>query len=290
VSTSTAIALGFAGVAVIGYGVGSVAQAAGARRSADTVRALSQPRYLAGVGCDLLAWLASLAALHTLPVYEVQALLAGSLAVTVVTARVALAARLRRRDLAAIAATILALAVVARSAGPQHPVRTSGTLTAVLVTAAVLLALAGWLTARSGSAIASAALAGAAFGGAALSARALPQPHNPLHHPGATVAQLAITPIAWALVGFGITGTVLYAHALRLGAVGPVTAVLWAIEVVVPAIVGFAILDDAPRPGWAPWTVVAVTTVVFASAVLATAPAHTGVLADARAGNGASAS
>ncbi|OHV62283.1 hypothetical protein [Pseudofrankia sp. BMG5.36] len=117
-TTGHAVALAFAVAAAVSYGAGSIAQAEGARRAPDTLRALRHPLYLAGLGCDLLAWLASVAALRTLAVYQVQAILAGSLAVTVLGARVVLAARIRRRDAAAV--TVLALIVVAAAAGPQE--------------------------------------------------------------------------------------------------------------------------------------------------------------------------
>ncbi|MCL9793413.1 hypothetical protein MXD58_003650, partial [Frankia sp. AgKG'84/4] len=91
--TGHVVALVFALVAALGYGASSIAQAEGARRATDTLRALRHPLYLAGLGGDALAWLASLVALRSLAVYQVQAILAGSLAVTVVGARVVLAAR-----------------------------------------------------------------------------------------------------------------------------------------------------------------------------------------------------
>lgn len=91
-----------------------------------TLHTLRQPLYLAGVGVDLLAWLLSVAALRTLPVYQVQAVLAGSLAVTVVAARVVLGARLRRVDVAAVAVaavagTVAAAAVLAHAPGNALP-------------------------------------------------------------------------------------------------------------------------------------------------------------------------
>ncbi|WP_433088098.1 hypothetical protein ACQP1P_19445 [Dactylosporangium sp. CA-052675] len=263
-------ALAFAVAGALGYGIGSIAQAAGARRSRDTLRALGHPLYLAGLACDLLAWFASLVALRTLPVYQVQAVLAGSLAVTVVAARLFLAARIRPRDAAAVVVTILALAVVAAAAGPQDEVRPSAALRWGLVAAAVVLAGGGWLATRA-LRPAAAALAGLAYGGAALCARALPVPG----HRGvlAIAGSLLAEPLTWALAGFGVTGTLLYAFALQYGQVGPVTAVLWITEVVVPSAVGVAVLHDTVRPGWAPAAVLAVLATTAAAVVLATAPA-----------------
>jgi drug/metabolite transporter (DMT)-like permease len=269
VTVAPVVALAFAVAGAVGYGAASVTQAVAARRSTGTLHTLRQPLYLAGLGCDLLAWLASVVALRTLAVYQVQAVLAGSLAVTVLGARVVLAARLRRRDSVAVAVTVLALAVLALSAGPQDQIQPSGAVRFGLVTAAVLVAVCGWVAARAGSPGASAALAGLAFGGAALCARALPLSGDM----PALLGALAADPLTWGLVGFGVTGMLLYTHALQQGQVGPVTAVLWIVEVIAPSVIGVAVLHDAVRDGWAPYAVVAVLATTAAAVVLATAPA-----------------
>lgn len=265
VTVAPVVALAFAVAGAVGYGVASVAQALAARRSTGTLHTLRQPLYLVGLGCDGLAWLASLVALRTLAVYQVQAVLAGSLAVTVLGARVVLAARLRRRDGVAVVVTVLALVVLALSAGPQDQIEPSGAVRFGLVAAAVLVAVCGWVAARAGSPGASAALAGLAFGGAALCARALPLSWD--------VPALAADPLTWGLVGFGVTGMLLYTHALGHGQVGPVTAVLWIVEVIAPSVIGVAVLHDTVRDGWAPYAVAAVLATTGAAAVLATAPA-----------------
>jgi drug/metabolite transporter (DMT)-like permease len=263
------VALVFAVAGAVGYGAASVSQALAARRSTGTLHTLRQPLYLAGLGCDLVAWLASLVALRTLAVYQVQAVLAGSLAVTVLGARVVLAARLRRRDGVAVAVTVLALVVLALSAGPQDQIQPSGAVRFGLVAAAVLVAVCGWVAARAGSPGVSAALAGLAFGGAALCARALPLSGDV----PAVLGALATDPLTWGLVGFGVTGMLLYTHALQHGQVGPVTAVLWIVEVIAPSVIGVAVLHDTVRDGWAPYAVAAVLATTAAAAVLATAPA-----------------
>jgi hypothetical protein len=260
-----------------GYGVASVLQAIGARRGSGTLRTLRDPAYLGGLGLDLLAWMASLVALRTLPVYQVQAVLAGSIAITVVVARIALAARLRAADVAAVAVTVVALAALAASSSPQPPVQLSAATRVGLAMSAIPVALAGWTALRRGSPSVSGALAGLAFGGAALCARAITLPASPRPNIPATVATIAADPLAWALAGFGATGVLLYAHALERGQVGPVTAMLWIVEVVAPSAIGVVLFGDTVRAGWALIAVAAVIASVAAAAVLANAPAHTTV-------------
>jgi hypothetical protein len=253
------VALALAVAAAIGYGVSSVLQGVAARRSEGTWQTLRQPLYLAGLAVDLVAWLASLAAARTLPIYLVQTVLAGSLVVTVLVARFALAVRLRAVDAAAIVVTVAALGVIALSAGAQHPVHLSTAVRTGTLAAAVLLAGAGWLASRAESPGTCAVLAGLAFGGATLAARA---------------ATLSLDPLLPALAVFGLTGMLLYADALEHGQVGPVTSLLWIAEVVVPSALGVIVLGDSVRPGWVLPALLAGAATLAAAVVLATAPAQ----------------
>jgi hypothetical protein len=266
------IALALALFGAFSYGIGSILQAIGAMRSSSTVRTLGHPLYLLGVGCDLLAWAASMVALRELAVYQVQSVLAGSLAITVLLARLILASRLRGRDVAAVTVTIVALTVMAMSAGPQEAVPPTGPLRLGFCTVAVLLAVGGWVATRVASPGVVAALAGTAFGGAALCGRALPMPTE---SPNAAsfVLALLMEPFTAALLIFAASGMLLYTHALGNGQVGPVTAVLWIGEVIAPSAVGLVLLGDTVRAGWGLPATAAGLLTVGAAVVLATAPA-----------------
>jgi hypothetical protein len=266
------VALGMAIFGAFSYGAGSILQAVGAMRSTGTVRTLGHPLYLLGVGCDLLAWAASMVALRELAVYQVQSVLAGSLAVTVVAARLFLASRLRGRDVAAVGVTIAALTVLAMSAGPQEAVVASAPLRIGFCVAAVSVALIGWGAAKVGSAGVVAALAGLSFGGAALCGRALSLPAEATELSAIALA-LVTEPLTAALVIFAAAGMLLYTNALRHGQVGPVTAVLWIGEVIAPSTVGLALLGDTVRSGWGLPAAAAGLVTVGAAVVLASAPA-----------------
>jgi hypothetical protein len=257
----------------LSYGAGSILQAVGARRSTGTVRTLGHPLYLLGVGCDLIAWAGSMIALRELAVYQVQSILAGSLAVTVVAARLFLASRLRSRDIAATAVTIGALTVLAMSAGPEEHVTASTGLRLGFCAAALAAALLGWAATKVSSPGVVAALAGLSFGGAALCGRALTLPAQPMEHPGAAALAVVTEPIVAALLTFAAAGMLLYTNALQNGQVGPVTAVLWIGEVVAPSAVALTILGDTVRPGWSLAAMAAGLVTVGAAVVLATAPA-----------------
>lgn len=109
--------------AALAYGAGSVLQAAGARRAVAAGQGLlgvtRQWPYLGGLGCDLGGWLLSLLALRRLPLFAVQAILAGSLAVTVLLAAAVLHVPPRRADTAAVVLIVAALAVLGAAAGAE---------------------------------------------------------------------------------------------------------------------------------------------------------------------------
>ena len=267
------VALALAIFGAFSYAAGSILQAVGAQRSTGTVRTLGHPLYLLGVACDLLAWAGSMVALRELAVYQVQSVLAGSLALTVIGARLILASRLRTRDVVAVVITIAALTVLAMSAGPQEEVAASSRLRLGFCVAALAAAVVGWGATKVASPGVVAALAGLCFGGAALSGRALALPEQPMEHPSAAGLAIVTEPLTAALFVFAATGMLLYTNALQHGQVGPVTAVLWIGEVVAPSAVGLALLGDTVRPGWELRAAVAGLVTVAAAVVLATAPA-----------------
>src|SRR5919199_2918875 len=72
----------FAAVAMVLNSCGALLQAAGARRATRTRPAAIQPRYLAGMLVDLVAWGCVVMALRVLPVFAVQAVIGGTIALT----------------------------------------------------------------------------------------------------------------------------------------------------------------------------------------------------------------
>lgn len=260
----TTIALLAALVGTLGYGLGTVLQASGASRAAG-LQVMRQPRYLAGLGCDTAAWLASLLALQQLPLFAVQALLAGSVPVTAVLARVLLGARLRRRDIAATLVVLMTLVIVAGAAGPQSVSQPPAGFTLIVLLALAAISLGTVALYHHAVPMWMSLLAGVAFSGAALCARVTHLPDG--------VAHLVVQPLVWAALGFGIVGTVTLSRALEQGAVSAVTSALWVVELVVPGAVGVLALDDVVRPGWMWPAAAALLSAVASCVVLAHSPA-----------------
>ncbi len=250
--------------AAFGYGGGSVLQAVGASRSSGPAT-LRHPVYLSGLLCDGLAWLASLVALRALPLFVVQSVLASSVAVTVLLARLTLGSRLRRRDIAAILGLVAALVALAALFVPGRASTPSG-FTAWALGGLALVTIGLALGYRAGGSLPLALLAGTAYAGTAVAARGLDLSGGPAE----TLAQ----PLAWALVGYGVVGTLAYARSLERGPVGPATAMLWAVEAVAGGVVGVAVLGDMVRPGWAVPALAAVAVTLACCLLLATSPAE----------------
>ncbi len=249
---STGLLLALA--AALAYGAASVLQSVAARRAERRggldpgllLRLAGSVPYVGGLALDGFAFLASVVALRTLPLFLVQAAVASSIGVTAVLATV-LGARLRGREVAALAVLGAGLVLLAVAAQPEPAAAMPAEVRWLLLALLVPLAALGWGAARradAGSAPALAVLAGAAFSVVAISARGLPGSLHPL--------QLAADPLLWTIVGGGTLGMLLFTLALQRGTVTTVTAVTFAVDTVVPALVGLALLHDAARPGLAP--------------------------------------
>lgn len=255
VSTPVAFIAALSGMLL--YGVASVSQAYAARRASGAA-VLRHPAYAAGLVCDGVAWVTSLVALSGLPLFVVQSLLAGSLAVTVVLARVLLGVRMTRAARASVVVITLGLVLIALAAGPESARPAPAWFTAGL---AVLLGVTGAAAValyRGGRSIPLAFVGALGFSGAALGARAWqPDLSNWLG--------LLDRPLTWLIVGFGILGAVLYARSLEGGQVGAATATLWVVEVIFPGLVGVLVLGDQVREGFAAAAVVGVVLAVGAA-------------------------
>lgn len=247
----------------LGYGAGSVLQASGTAR-ATGLAVLWQPAYVAGLACDVLAWVASLLALRQLPLFAVQGLLAGSLAVTVLLARVVLKTEMRARDVIAVGVVTATLVVLAAGAGPSSAQPPPPAFTHVMLLGLTVLATVTAGTYQRSQWVVSASVAGVAFSGAALCARAADG--------SGEWAGLLQEPLSWAVLGFGAIGIICYTLALEHGPVGPATAILWVVEVTLPAAVGVSVLGDGVRPGWAVPAAMALLLALAACVALATSP------------------
>jgi hypothetical protein len=217
---------------------------------------VTQPRYLGGLTVDGLGWASTVVALRYLPVFVVQAVLGGAIALTAVGAHLVYGSTLRRVDRLACAACVVGLAMVAASAGAERPASPSWSATLALIAVAVVLGVglaAAWAADVAWSL---ALLAGLGFGASSVAVRAV-------HLVGDDPLTLLEAPPIYLVIVFGALGLIAYSRALVRGSLARVTAILLVTEVTVPGVAGIVLLGDSVRPGW--WSV------MFAGLVLAVA-------------------
>lgn len=248
-----ALGLLLAFCASVCMGTATVFQALGARRVAAggleaTVRATWQWPFLVGVVLDTLGFGAELVSLRSVPLFLVEAAIAGSLAVTAVGSALVLRTRLRGREWGAVAAVCCGLALMAVSAGREDGGDGDAALRIAVLIGSVVLAVAGRLVStrcrglRHRDAVLG-GLAGVSFGFTAVGARLLP---------GLDVPGVLAEPSAYAVVVSGLTGYLLLIEALQSGAVTSATAAMVIGQTVWPALFGIFWLGDTTRHGLMP--------------------------------------
>jgi drug/metabolite transporter (DMT)-like permease len=242
-------------VACLGYGVASVLQSVGARRTAAVAGAggltaiVVQLPYLAGVGADVVAFAANVVALRELPLFLVQSVVTASVGVTAVVASIR-GERLRGRDWGALAVLGLGLVLLCLTATAERAVRVpSSTQWLILLSVVVPLAvgLVGLRLTGTTSALVLAAAAGLAWSGVAAASRGLSSE--------VVGWDLLGRPLVWTVVVQGLLGGACFALALQRGSVTRVSAVTFMLEMVVPSLLGPWLFGDSVNPGLLPWAV-----------------------------------
>lgn len=234
------------------YGLGSVLQSLGAKRheAGDRLdlrvlaRVATEIPYLSGLGLDGAGWVLSLVALVRLPLFVVQAVVAGAIGFVVLFSALLEHLRPTRRQVGFLVVLGLGLLGLAVSGAPEAAHRTEASFAWAMWVAVIVIAVAGTLVPRHvrparASAVLG-ALAGLAFGGTALCARSIA---------GDFGFGMVRDPLTWALAVFGVLGLAFYAAALQRGSVTIASAWMFTAETVIPAIIGLVVLGDRARPG-----------------------------------------
>jgi hypothetical protein len=235
------------------FGVATVLQAVAARRTPSAagvdprllVRLATQVPYVAGISLDLLGFVFELAALRSLPLFVVQAIIAANLAVTALVAARVMGVELTVREWSAVGVVCVGLAVLGFTAGKESAAHVGMAFRWWLLGAAALLLVAGAAAGRltgMARAVALGTAAGLGFGVVAIGARVLK---------GFAPLDLLSDPAAYALGGGGAAAALFLATALQKGSVTATTAAVVVAETVIPAAVGIWALGDQTRHGLA---------------------------------------
>lgn len=257
-------------LAAVATGSGSILESAGVRRAGaygGTARELIGLRrqwiYFAGLGVDVLGFACAVAALHWLPLFLVQTVLAFSVGVTAAISAM-LGVRLAPAGWVAlgVGAAGLVLLGLAAEPGPAR-VLEIGWRWALLGAAVPVVGIALLARRRSGAWAAPvvAFASGLGFSVVGIAARTLEPPES--------VGQLLLEPAAWAIVVNALAATVVFAMALQLGRPTGVTAVMYTTKTALASFVGLVYLDDQVRAGFGALAVVGFVAAITGAVVAA---------------------
>ena len=246
----TLLAALFALGAMTLFGIAAVLQGIATARAQDVavldprllLHLARQPVFLVALILNGVGFLLHVAALQTLPLFLVQAVIAGSVAVTAVLSVRVLRTRLAPQQWGAVAMVVAGLVLLGVSAQSGEAESGPDALPLVLLGAVVgIAALAAAVRRLSYGAVLLGLLAGAGFGVVAIAARLLPE-----LGPG-----VLTSPFAGVLVLAGTGAFLVYSAAMQRGSVTTATAAMVVTQTVVPAAAGL-LLGDRVRPGSVP--------------------------------------
>ncbi|MFD4670004.1 hypothetical protein ACFWNN_09730 [Lentzea sp. NPDC058450] len=247
------MALGYvlAVLATLASGSGSILESMGVRRagahggrSSDLIGLWRQWLYFLGLGVNLVGFACASAALHRLPLFLVQSMLAFSVGVTAVISAF-MGIRLRTRGWAALAVGAGGLVLLGVSAEPGRAEALPPQWRWILVAAVVPVALIAVYARRHHTVRATVALAfgsGVAYSIVGIAARTLHVPDD--------VWRLVLEPATWAIVLNGLVAAVLFAMALQKGGPTGVTAMMFTTNTALSSFVGLVYLGDTVRDGY----------------------------------------
>ncbi|MEV6877347.1 hypothetical protein [Amycolatopsis sp. NPDC051128] len=238
-------------LAALASGSGSILESAGVRRAGayggtpqDLVALRRQPLYFLGLAVDLLGFVFAAAALHRLPLFLVQSVLAFSVGVTATISAV-LGVRLASAGWVAlgVGATGLVLLGLSADPSPAQPLPSGGKL--LLLGAAIPIAAIAFAAERRDRPWSAPVLgfcAGLGFSVVGVSARTLGA-SGPLWH-------LAGNPAIWAMLVNGLVAATAFAMALQRSRATAVTATMFTTNTAVSSCIGVFFLDDRVRDGF----------------------------------------
>jgi len=263
-------------VAAICYGVASVMQAVAARAASTRAegqtgvdpgllgRLLHQWPFIISLLLDLAGFVAQLIALHRLPLFAVQAMVAANLAVIAVLDAIVFRATPSVRERLAVLGVVVGVGLLGSSAGAEGASHASTAFKVGIVVVTAAVGGCGLVAARlpgpRARALALGAVAGLGYGLIGIAARVLT---------GFRHLSLLADPALYGLVGAAVVAFVFYTTALEGGSVTVVTGAVVLAETLPPAIIGVLFLGDTTRHGMAPVAVAGFILAVASALLLA---------------------
>lgn len=203
--------------------------------------------YMIGIVLDIAAWILTLIAVHILPLFIVQPVIALSVIVAVAMDTLFRQKHLNRQLLYPIGIVLAGLVMLGLSASPQKAHVTSTVFKWIIILGPLGIGAAGAFMVRIDSKLSTFSLAGisgVAFGFTAVAGRLLSWGHP--------YWKIIDKPLLWALAAYGVLGLLILTVALQRQLASAVNAMVVAFETIVPIILGILFLGDSPRRGFWP--------------------------------------
>lgn len=225
------------------FGAGTLMQAHAlaavpGRAGAPLLRAVRHPLFLVGGAAEAGGALAHVAALQSVPMAVAQAAVSGSLAVTVLGARLVFGSRVGASGIVAVAVLSGALVALATVSGESGTLDEAGPATVALACATALLGIGATLLPALDPrrrAVVAAVVSGLGFAACSIATRLLDT--------SSLLAPLT-DPALLVLAAAGALGALTWTVALRHGTATSVTAIVVVSEVVPPSLLGPWLGDD----------------------------------------------
>jgi drug/metabolite transporter (DMT)-like permease len=182
---------------------------------------------------DLLAWLLTLFAVHDLPLFLVQPIIACSVIVTVMIEYRLFKHSFNQKLLVSAAVILAGLILLAVVSTPERAVSISHHLRLSIELFPLVLAVVGSVFSTVQKHYATFMLAGVsglAFGGVSIAGRAIIFSHPYLH--------ILTNPLIPAIIGYGLCGILFFTIALQRASASAVNAAMIACETLFPILIG----------------------------------------------------
>ncbi|GAC1391067.1 MAG: hypothetical protein NVSMB46_02210 [Candidatus Saccharimonadales bacterium] len=215
------------------------------------IRLLQDVPYIVGVTLDIIGFCFTIYAVHYLPLFLVEAIIASNIIITACIERIFRHQNITKQSYGAILLILLGLVVLALSAKPHHFIHISHIVTLVVIISPVPIALVGFIFTKSKkftAAIGLAVLGGLAFGGTSVIGRIFTLYHPFWHN--------IVNPLLFSLIASGSLGILLFSVALQRAQATVMNATMTASQTLIPAIVGIIFLGDEARNGLWPFVII----------------------------------
>jgi drug/metabolite transporter (DMT)-like permease len=207
-------------------------------------RLLQDTPYIVGIALDLLGWLLTLVAVHFLPLFLVEAIIAFGIVVTAIIERLFRKQKISTKSYLNIGLIVIGLIILIITSNTNQATHISQLVKYLIIFSPLVVATLGFILVkgkRSINTILLAILSGIAFGGTSIGGRIFEFSH-PLW-------QTIYRPLTLTIVVSGILGILLFSIALQRAKATIVNASATVSQTIVPTIIGIAFFGDTAKSG-----------------------------------------